>query len=133
MWPVPSWRSSGWPASVFALIDEPRFGWTDPRVLVPLIGGLGLLAALVVWERRAREPMVPAGLFSKRNFAAGNLTTFALYGGLAVATFFLVVFIQQVGGYTPLQAGLALLPVTRSCSPCRGASACCRAGSDPGC
>ncbi len=97
---------------VFALIDEPRFGWTDPRVLVPLVGGFVLLAALVVWERRTPEPMVPVGLFSKRNFAVGNLTTFTLYGGLAVATFFLVVFLQQVAGYTPLEAGMALLPVT---------------------
>ena len=42
----------------------------------------------------------------------GNLTTLALYAGLGVATFFLVLFIQQVGGYTPLQAGMSLLPIT---------------------
>ncbi len=47
-----------------------------------------------------------------RNFAVGNLTTLGMYGGLGVATFFLVVFLQQVGGYTPIAAGLSLLPIT---------------------
>jgi hypothetical protein len=56
--------------------------------------------------------MLPLHLFRSRNFTVGNLTTFTLYAGLGVATFFIVLFIQQVGGYTPIQAGLALLPIT---------------------
>jgi hypothetical protein len=56
--------------------------------------------------------MMPLHLFGVRNFAVGNLTTLTLYGGLSVATFFVVLFIQQVGHYTPIQAGLALLPIT---------------------
>jgi hypothetical protein len=56
--------------------------------------------------------MMPLRLFAIRNFAVGNLTTLALYAGLGIATFFLVLFVQQVGGYTPIAAGLALLPVT---------------------
>ena len=56
--------------------------------------------------------MMPLGLFASRNFAAGNLTTLLLYAGLGVATFFLVLFLQQVGGYRPVAAGLALLPLT---------------------
>jgi hypothetical protein len=56
--------------------------------------------------------MMPLYLFRRRNFTVGNLTTLALYAGLGVATFFLIVFLQQVGGYTPIQAGLALLPLT---------------------
>ena len=97
---------------VFALIEQPRYGWGDPRVAVPLIAGRGLLIAFIVWERADPEPMLPLQLFSSRNFSVGNLTTFAMYAGLSIATFFLVLFIQQVGGYTPLQAGLALLPIT---------------------
>lgn len=97
---------------VFALIEQPRYGWSDPRVLIPLVGGVALLLALIAWEARAPEPMVPLTLFANRNFAAGNLTTLTLYGGLAVTTFLLVVFIQQVGGYTPLEAGMATLPVS---------------------
>jgi hypothetical protein len=56
--------------------------------------------------------MMPLQLFAVRNFAVGNLTTLAMYGGLGVSTFFTVVFVQQVGGYTALEAGLALLPIT---------------------
>jgi EmrB/QacA subfamily drug resistance transporter len=97
---------------VFALIEQPGRGWGNPEVLVPLLAGLVVFALFVVWERRARDPMLPLGLFAIRNFLVGNLTTFALYAGLGVATFFLVLFIQQVGGYTPLEAGLALLPIT---------------------
>ena len=97
---------------VFALIEQPRLGWSSPAVLVPLIGGLLLLGAFVWWESRASDPMLPLGLFRRRNFSAGNAETFAMYAGLAILFFFLVLFLQQVGGYTPLQSGLATLPVT---------------------
>jgi EmrB/QacA subfamily drug resistance transporter len=97
---------------VFALIEQPTYGWGSPRVLIPLLVGCALIVALIIWERRAPEPMLPLDLFRIRNFAAGNITTFSLYGGLSVATFFLVLYLQQVNGYTPLKAGLALLPIT---------------------
>jgi EmrB/QacA subfamily drug resistance transporter len=97
---------------VFALIEQPNYGWGDVRVLVPLIAGVALFAAFLGWERRSPQPMMPLHLFRSRNFAVGNLTTLTLYAGLGVATFFIVVFIQQVGGYTPIAAGLALLPIT---------------------
>ncbi|HTP23423.1 MAG TPA: DHA2 family efflux MFS transporter permease subunit [Solirubrobacteraceae bacterium] len=98
--------------TVFGLIEHSLYGWGDPRVFVPLIAGLILLVAFLAWERRTPEPMMPLQLFAVRNFAVGNVTTLAMYGGLAVATFFLVLFLQQVAGYTPLEAGLALLPIT---------------------
>ncbi len=97
---------------VFALIEQPRLGWSSPAVLVPLIAGVALLFMFVAYEWRARDPMLPLGLFRRRNFSAGNVETFAMYAGLAVLFFFLVLFLQQVGGYTPLQSGLATLPVT---------------------
>ncbi|MGH2855388.1 MAG: MFS transporter [Solirubrobacteraceae bacterium] len=56
--------------------------------------------------------MLPLGLFSRRNFAVGNIETLAMYAGLSVLFFFLVLFLQQVAGYTPLQSGLATLPAT---------------------
>jgi EmrB/QacA subfamily drug resistance transporter len=97
---------------VFALIEQPTYGWGNPRVAVPLIVGVVLLGLFILWERRDPDPMLPLHLFRSRNFTVGNLTTFTLYAGLGVATFFIVLFIQQVGGYTPIQAGLALLPIT---------------------
>ncbi len=97
---------------VFALIEQPQYGWGDPRVVIPLIGGLVLLVAFLFWERRSPNPMMPLDLFKIRNFWVGNLTTLTLYAGLGVATFFLILFIQQVSGYTPIEAGLSLLPIT---------------------
>ena len=56
--------------------------------------------------------MLPLELFKRRNFAAGNIETFAMYAGLAVMFFYLVLFLQQVAGYSALEAGLATLPTT---------------------
>jgi predicted MFS family arabinose efflux permease len=97
---------------VFALIEEPRHGWGDALILVPLVLGLALLATFVWWERRAPQPMLPLGLFSRRNFSFANLETLTVYAGLSTLTFFLVLFVQQLAGYSALQAGLALLPIT---------------------
>jgi EmrB/QacA subfamily drug resistance transporter len=97
---------------VFALIEQPRLGWSSPAVWGPLLAGVLLFAAFLVHESRARDPMLPLSLFARRNFAVGNVETFSMYAGLAVLFFFLVLFLQQVAGYTPLQSGLATLPVT---------------------
>jgi EmrB/QacA subfamily drug resistance transporter len=97
---------------VFALIEQPRLGWSSPAVMVGLIGGALLFAAFLLYESRASHPMLPLGLFKRRNFAVGNVETFAMYAGLSVLFFFLTLFLQQVAGYTPLRAGLSTLPVT---------------------
>lgn len=99
-------------APVFALIEQPRYGWDNPLIYVPLLAGLGTMAVFVWHESRAAKPMLPLSLFRNRNFSVGNLATLAIYAGLSVATFLVVVFVQQVGGYSALQAGLSLLPVT---------------------
>jgi EmrB/QacA subfamily drug resistance transporter len=97
---------------VFALIEQPRLGWGSPAVIVPLIAGGALLVCFTLYESRARDPMLPLSLFRRRNFSAGNIETFSMYAGLAILFFFLVLFLQQIGGYTPLQSGLATLPTT---------------------
>jgi EmrB/QacA subfamily drug resistance transporter len=97
---------------VFALIEQPRLGWSSPAVYLPLLAGFALLAAFTVYESRAKDPMLPLLLFRRRNFSVGNVETFAMYAGLAIVFFFLVLFLQQIGGYTPLKSGLATLPVT---------------------
>jgi len=104
--------AAGLAGPVFALIEQPRLGWSSPGVIAPLLAGLAMLAAFTAYESRARDPMLPLTLFRRRNFAAGNLETFAMYAGLAVLFFFLTIFLQQVAGYSPLQAGFATLPVT---------------------
>jgi EmrB/QacA subfamily drug resistance transporter len=97
---------------VYALIRQPSVGWGSPEVLVAMLLGIALLAAFLVREARTPYPMLPLGLFRRRNFAFGNIETLAMYGGLSAVLFFLVLFLQQVAGYDALQAGLATLPTT---------------------
>ena len=97
---------------VLALIRQPVVGWGSPEVWGPGIAGLVLLGIFLWHEQHTPAPMLPLGLFARRNFAIGNLQTFAMYGGLSVTFFFLVLFLQQVAGYDALQAGLALMPAT---------------------
>src|SRR5690242_4107152 len=96
--------------TVFALIEQPRLGWSSFAVTGSLIGGLTLFVAFLLYESRTRDPMLRLDLFKSRNFAVGNVETLALYGGLSALFFFLVLYLQQVARYTPLQSGLALLP-----------------------
>jgi EmrB/QacA subfamily drug resistance transporter len=96
----------------YALIEQPQHGWGSPVILVPLLGGVVLLALFLRHEQRAAEPMLPLGLFARRNFAVGNAETFAIYAGLSILFFFLVIYLQQVAGYTALESGLTTLPVT---------------------
>jgi EmrB/QacA subfamily drug resistance transporter len=97
---------------VFALIEQPRLGWGSPAVIVPLLAGAALLVCFALYESRARDPMLPLSLFRRRNFSAGNIETFSMYAGLSILFFFLVLFLQQIGGYSPLKSGLAILPTT---------------------
>jgi EmrB/QacA subfamily drug resistance transporter len=97
---------------VFALIEQPQYGWSDPIVWVPMVAGAALLAAFVWHEARMAHPMLPLELFRSRNFAVGNLATLLIYGGLSAATFYVTIFLQQVAGYSPIAAGLALIPIT---------------------
>jgi EmrB/QacA subfamily drug resistance transporter len=97
---------------VLALIRLPSAGWGSPQVWGPGLGGLALLGIFLVHERRTPEPALPMALFRRRNFAAGNLQTLAMYGGLGVTFFLLVLFLQEVAGYSALRAGLAMMPVT---------------------
>jgi EmrB/QacA subfamily drug resistance transporter len=97
---------------VFALIEEPRRGWSSPTIFVPLVAGVVFFAAFVWWEHHTTNPMLPLGLFSRRNFTFANVETLAVYAGLSTLTFFLVLFVQQLAGYSALKSGLALLPIT---------------------
>jgi predicted MFS family arabinose efflux permease len=97
---------------VFALIEQPRFGWSSPVIFLPLVGGVLAFVAFLAYERRAADPMLKLDLFSRRNFAVGNLETLTMYAGLTILFFYLVIFLQQVAGYSALEAGFATLPVT---------------------
>ncbi len=98
--------------SVFALIEAPRLGLTDPSVWGPLAVGLLALVAFIWWEKRAKAPMMPLGLFSIRNFWVGNLSTFLIYGALSLGTLALSLYLQQVVGLSATITGLATIPST---------------------
>jgi EmrB/QacA subfamily drug resistance transporter len=97
--------------SVFAVTEEPTHGWST-LVLGSLAAGILGAVAFIAHEARAPAPMLPLSLFRERNFTIGNLTTLTAYLGLGGVIFLLPVFLQEVSGYSPVQAGLALLPVT---------------------
>jgi predicted MFS family arabinose efflux permease len=96
----------------FGLVRQPELGWGAPSVLLPIVGGLAVFACFLAYERRSPRPMLPLGLFKRRNFAAGNLQTLLMYGGLSITLFVLTLFLQEVAGYSALEAGLATMPTT---------------------
>ncbi len=97
---------------VFALIEQPHFGWSHPAIFGPFIAGSLALAAFFANERVHQDPMLPLDLFKARNFLYGNAATLFIYGGLSIAVFLISIFLQQVSSYSALEAGLALVPVT---------------------
>jgi EmrB/QacA subfamily drug resistance transporter len=97
---------------VFGLIEQPRFGWGSPAIILTLLGGLAAFALFVGYEKRAAHPMLRLDLFARRNFSIANLQTLTIYAGLSVLFFFLFIFLQQVAGYSALRAGLTTIPAT---------------------
>jgi EmrB/QacA subfamily drug resistance transporter len=104
--------AAGLAGPTLGLIQQPQHGWGSPVVVAPIVAGVAIFAAFLAWERRGRDPMLPLGLFSRGNFAWGNVETFAMYGGLGVTFFLLVLFLQQVAGFEAFEAGLATMPAT---------------------
>ncbi|MHB8468313.1 MAG: DHA2 family efflux MFS transporter permease subunit [Gaiellaceae bacterium] len=104
--------ASGLGLLAFGFIEQPRLGWGNAAVPGGIAAGAALVVAFAVYESRTAVPMLPLRLFKRRNFSVANVETFAVYGGLSAWGFFLALFLQQVDGYSPFHAGLALLPVT---------------------
>jgi EmrB/QacA subfamily drug resistance transporter len=104
--------AAGLGGPVFALIEQPAHGWGDPLVWVPLLAGVACFALFLLHEARSRHPMLDLALFRIRNFAVANLTTLAAYAGLIGGLFFVGLYLQQVVGYSPLEAGLATTPIS---------------------
>ena len=85
---------------------------SDPVVFVPLTAGVVALAAFIAVERRVAAPMLRLELFRSRTFSAVNGVTFLIYAALGGVFFFVVLHLQVVSGFSPVAAGLSLLPVT---------------------
>ncbi len=97
---------------VYSFIEQPLYGWSNPLVIIPLVVGILAFSSFLIYEKNTKNPMLPLDLFKIRNFRIGNIATTAIYAGISIATFTLIIFVQSVGGYTALQSGLTLLPIT---------------------
>jgi EmrB/QacA subfamily drug resistance transporter len=95
---------------VWALVRGNPAGWGSTEVIGALAGGVALVAAFVAWELRARSPMLPMRLFGSRAFSSGNAAIFFLWGSGLGIVFFLAQFLQIGLHYTPLAAGVRLMP-----------------------
>jgi EmrB/QacA subfamily drug resistance transporter len=96
---------------LYAIIQAPDRGWTDPLILACFVLAAVVLRGFVAWERRSDHPMLSIGQFRDRRFASGSgsiaLTFFAMFGLFFTATQYL----QFVRGYSPVTAGAATLPL----------------------
>ena len=97
---------------VFALIEQPRLGWTHAGILVTAIGGAVLFTLFLLRQRTVRAPILPLDLFRVRNFWTGNVTTTFVYAALSLNGFVVAIYLQQGAGLSATLAGLASLPVT---------------------
>ncbi len=98
--------------TTYALIEAPVQGAGSPLILLTGVGGVLALIAFFFVEERSSHPMLPLTLFKSRQFTATNLVTLAVYGALGAVFFLLILQLQQVVGYGPVQSGVATLPIT---------------------
>lgn len=98
----------------YGIVQTEASGWTSSETLVPLFAGLALLGVFLIVEARARAPLMPLKLLRVRSVAAANAAMFVCGGGMFSMWYFMTLYAQNVLGYTPLGAGLALIPSSLS-------------------
>jgi MFS family permease len=96
-------------AVTWAVVRTDTTGWGSVAVIVPLLAGVAIIGAFLLWERRMPRPMLSLALFRRASFTAANGIGFCLFAGLFGALFLMSQFFQTAQGRTPLQAGAALL------------------------
>ncbi|MET7615449.1 DHA2 family efflux MFS transporter permease subunit [Streptomyces sp. NPDC005408] len=102
--------TGGLAAVAYGIVQTEESGWSAPATLLPLFGGLAVLGLFVAVEARTGAPLMPLKVFRSRAVSAAN-TAMLVCGSASFAMwFFMTVYAQNVLGYTPLEAGLALIP-----------------------
>src|SRR5438093_841364 len=104
--------SAGLLGIVWGLVRGNQVGWGSTEIVFALPAGVVVLALFLLWELRAPEPMLPLRFFRNRTFSAANAASFLMFFGMFGSIFLLAQFFQTVQGYSPLQAGLRVLPWT---------------------
>jgi EmrB/QacA subfamily drug resistance transporter len=97
---------------VYALVRAPLIGWGSARTIGELAGAGVLLAVFGLNELRQRVPLAPLSIFRINGLGFSDVTGLLLYAGVLALFFFLTLYMQNVLGYSPLQTGLAYLPLT---------------------
>ena len=97
---------------VFALIEGNEKGWGSTRIVSFLVASVVLIVLFVIVERRQQRPMLDLTLFQKPAFAGASIVAFAISASMFSMFLYLTLYIQDVLGYGPLQAGLRFLPIT---------------------
>jgi EmrB/QacA subfamily drug resistance transporter len=103
--------TTGLTAAVYAIVEAEKVGWTSTRTIAIFAAAAVLLGAFVVIERRAVAPLVPFRIFRLRTVAGANVTMFLVGASMFGLFYFLSLSMQQVLGYSALEAGLAQLPL----------------------
>jgi EmrB/QacA subfamily drug resistance transporter len=102
----------GLAALVLALVQGNEWGWGSGRIVGLLAVAVLALVAFVVFEARVANPMVDFKFFTSRSFAGANIVAFIVSFAMLATFFFFALYLQNVRGYTPLQAGVRFLPMT---------------------
>jgi predicted MFS family arabinose efflux permease len=97
---------------VYALVEAPDVGWGDARTLAEFGAAAALLTAFVVNEHRRHDPLMPLSIFRVKGLASANATQLIAIAGFYTMFFFITLYMQNVLGYSQIQAGSAYLPVT---------------------
>jgi EmrB/QacA subfamily drug resistance transporter len=96
---------------LYAIIEGPSEGWTDPAVLAGFAGAAVVLGAFVLWELHSSNPMIDVSLFRNPRFTVASLSVTAAFFAVNGALFLITQLLQFVKGYTPLEAGLRIAPM----------------------
>jgi EmrB/QacA subfamily drug resistance transporter len=97
---------------VLALVEGNSWGWGSPRILGLFALAAVSLVAFVIVETRSRYPMVDFSFFSSRSFLGANIVAFIVSFAMLAMFFFIALYLQNIKGYSPLQAGVRFLPST---------------------
>ena len=95
-----------------ALIQGPTWGWGSTATIALLVAAAASFAAFAVVERRSEHPLVDFGFFRHRNFSGSMVVIFVMDFSFGALLFFLPLYFQELLGYSPLEAGVLLLPLT---------------------
>jgi EmrB/QacA subfamily drug resistance transporter len=97
---------------VFGLVRAPVVGWGSPETVLELAGAAALLGAFVINERRSTNPLFPFSIFRVKGLVAADVTQLVAFAGFLTMFFFVTLYMQEVLHFSPIQAGMAYLPVT---------------------